>query len=109
MAHLPADYVTNRTDCNIYPRTHNLVPPVNTFNQEYRIVKAAGAAKRVRERRIGREVRLNRLSLLRWRRLCQAMYYARDFFHYMEETDPLACCILNFHNRMAGRIPAAGG
>jgi hypothetical protein len=52
----------NRIDRNTYPRTHNLVPPVNRFNREPRIVKDAGAAKRVREWRIGREVRLNRLS-----------------------------------------------
>ncbi|OCK87120.1 uncharacterized protein K441DRAFT_671274 [Cenococcum geophilum 1.58] len=54
--------ISNRIDCNTYPRTHNFVLLVNRFNQEPRIVKAPGAAKRVREQRIGREVRLNRLS-----------------------------------------------
>lgn len=81
--------ISNGIDGDIYPWAHNLVPSVDTLNQESRIVKASCAAKWVCERRIRREVRLDCLSLLRWRRLSQAMYHAGDFFHCIDEIKPL--------------------
>lgn len=70
---------TNTINRNFNPRTHNLIPAINTPYQPSTSLEAAGAAERMREAGVGGEVFFYRGALRCGWRLGEEVDYVADF------------------------------